>query len=91
MKLNVIFQLISEIKLYFNILDSYILFYLFTELDIFHIGKRIGAFIHWEPIFIGTNFEPMYDERLSWEGKSDKMTQVNKITKTNLIYYLIFF
>lgn len=50
--------------------------FLFAELDIFHIGKRIGPFVHWEPIFIGTNFEPLYDERLSWEGKSDKMTQV---------------
>lgn len=45
-------------------------------LHIFHIGKRISNFVHWEPIFIGTNSDPMYDERLSWEGKSDKMTQV---------------
>lgn len=37
--------------------------------------KRQGRFDHWEPIFIGTNEEPFYDERLSWEGKSDKMTQ----------------
>ncbi|XP_015116957.1 beta-1,4-glucuronyltransferase 1 [Diachasma alloeum] len=44
-------------------------------LHIFHAGKRTGAFIHWEPIFIGTNSDPWYDERLSWEGKSDKMTQ----------------
>ncbi|KAJ8972560.1 hypothetical protein NQ317_010824 [Molorchus minor] len=42
---------------------------------IFHIGKRNGRFIHWEPIFIGTHSDPLYDERLSWEGKSDKMTQ----------------
>lgn len=59
--------------------------YVFSVLDVFHIGKRIGAFIHWEPIFIGTNFDPMYDERLSWEGKSDKMTQVN-IIKINIKY-----
>ncbi|XP_055306362.1 beta-1,4-glucuronyltransferase 1-like [Sitodiplosis mosellana] len=44
-------------------------------LDIFTVGKRKGNFRHWEPIFIGTNDEPYYDERLSWEGKSDKMTQ----------------
>lgn len=44
-------------------------------LHIFHIGKRMGHFIHWEPIFIGTHVDPLYDERLSWEGKSDKMTQ----------------
>ncbi|KRT82049.1 hypothetical protein AMK59_4316 [Oryctes borbonicus] len=46
-----------------------------SGLNVFHIGKRIGNFVHWEPIFIGTNFDPLYDERLSWEGKSDKMTQ----------------
>ncbi|XP_068083541.1 uncharacterized protein [Anabrus simplex] len=44
-------------------------------LHIFHIGKRMGYHIHWEPIFIGTHHDPLYDERLSWEGKSDKMTQ----------------
>lgn len=44
-------------------------------LHVFHVGKRNGKFIHWEPIFIGTHNDPLYDERLSWEGKSDKMTQ----------------
>ncbi|XP_054270285.1 beta-1,4-glucuronyltransferase 1-like isoform X1 [Macrosteles quadrilineatus] len=44
-------------------------------LRVFHIGKRTGYFVHWEPIFIGTHQDPLYDERLSWEGKSDKMTQ----------------
>ncbi|XP_060524606.1 beta-1,4-glucuronyltransferase 1-like [Cylas formicarius] len=44
-------------------------------LHVFHVGKRIGSFVHWEPIYIGTHFDPLYDERLSWEGKSDKMTQ----------------
>ncbi|CAH1999352.1 unnamed protein product [Acanthoscelides obtectus] len=46
-------------------------------LHVFHVGKRNGRFVHWEPIFIGTHADPLYDERLSWEGKSDKMTQVN--------------
>jgi hypothetical protein len=45
-------------------------------LHVFHTGKRTGYFVHWEPIFIGTHSDPLYDERLSWEGKSDKMTQV---------------
>ncbi|KAK5649749.1 hypothetical protein RI129_000778 [Pyrocoelia pectoralis] len=44
-------------------------------LHVFHVGKRNGYYIHWEPIFIGTHSDPLYDERLSWEGKSDKMTQ----------------
>ena len=34
---------------------------------------RSGAFRHWEPIFIGTNRDPVYDERLTWEGRADKM------------------
>lgn len=46
-----------------------------TQMDVFHVGKRRGKFVHWEPIFIGTHQDPYYDERLSWEGKKDKMTQ----------------
>ncbi|XP_076275516.1 beta-1,4-glucuronyltransferase 1-like [Rhynchophorus ferrugineus] len=46
-----------------------------SGLHVFHVGKRNGRFVHWEPIFIGTHNDPLYDERLSWEGKSDKMTQ----------------
>lgn len=55
-----------------------IFFYFLLRLDlgVFHIGKRTGYFVHWEPIYIGTHADPHYDERLSWEGKSDKMTQV---------------
>nr|XP_022900071.1 beta-1,4-glucuronyltransferase 1-like isoform X2 [Onthophagus taurus] len=45
-------------------------------LNVFHVGKRFGPFAKWEPIYIGTKDDPIYDERLSWEGKSDKMTQV---------------
>ncbi|XP_050714560.1 beta-1,4-glucuronyltransferase 1-like isoform X2 [Eriocheir sinensis] len=44
--------------------------------NVFHIGKRKPPFSKWEPIYIGTNKDPLYDERLSWEGKSDKMTQM---------------
>jgi hypothetical protein len=43
--------------------------------SVFHTGKRTGYHLHWEPIFIGTHNDPLYDERLSWEGKMDKMTQ----------------
>lgn len=45
-------------------------------LSVFHIGKRKPPYHKWEPIYVGTNKEPLYDERLSWEGKSDKMTQM---------------
>ena len=42
------------------------------------VGKRTYDFERWEPIYIGTHSEPLYDERLSWEGRQDKMTQVRK-------------
>ncbi|KAF2366055.1 hypothetical protein FHG87_003195 [Trinorchestia longiramus] len=45
-------------------------------LSVMHVGKREGLFKKWEPIYVGTQKEPLYDERLSWEGKSDKMTQM---------------
>ncbi|XP_028169577.1 beta-1,4-glucuronyltransferase 1 [Ostrinia nubilalis] len=46
-----------------------------NQMDVFHVGKRQRSFVHWEPIFIGTHQDPYYDDRLSWEGKKDKMTQ----------------
>uniref|UniRef100_A0A336MES0 CSON000499 protein n=1 Tax=Culicoides sonorensis TaxID=179676 RepID=A0A336MES0_CULSO len=46
-----------------------------SEMKIHATSKRVGKFGHWEPIFIGTHSEPLYEELLSWEGKSDKMTQ----------------
>ena len=49
-------------------------------MSVFHIAKRHKPFQRWEPIYVGTNNEPVYDERVSWEGKSDKMTQVNYIS-----------
>ena len=42
---------------------------------VFRVAKRYWPYDHWEPIFIGTNAEPFYDERLTWEGRGDKMTQ----------------
>ena len=39
-------------------------------------GKRETPYNRWEPIYIGTNEDPSYDERLTWEGRSDKMVQV---------------
>jgi len=45
-----------------------------SESKVSAIGKRTGQYRSWEPIFIGTHSDPLYDERLSWEGRSDKMT-----------------
>ncbi|KAJ2946527.1 hypothetical protein O0L34_g12581 [Tuta absoluta] len=46
-----------------------------NQMSVFHVGKRRGKHVNWEPIYIGTHQDPYYDERLSWEGKKDKMTQ----------------
>uniref|UniRef100_T1GE97 Uncharacterized protein n=1 Tax=Megaselia scalaris TaxID=36166 RepID=T1GE97_MEGSC len=34
------------------------------NLGVFLITKRKGSYVHWEPIYIGTNTDPHYDERL---------------------------
>ncbi|XP_076046664.1 beta-1,4-glucuronyltransferase 1-like [Oratosquilla oratoria] len=40
------------------------------------VAKRHPPFHRWEPIYVGTNRDPLYEERLTWEGRSDKMTQM---------------
>jgi len=50
-----------------------------TGMNVIHTGKRVAPYKHWEPIYIGTNAEPLYDERLSWEGRADKMIQGYKL------------
>ncbi|XP_035702774.1 beta-1,4-glucuronyltransferase 1 isoform X2 [Folsomia candida] len=41
----------------------------------YKISKRKPPFQFWEPIYIGTKYDPQYDTRLSYEGLRDKMTQ----------------
>ncbi|XP_023223775.1 beta-1,4-glucuronyltransferase 1-like [Centruroides sculpturatus] len=48
-------------------------------LDVFFVTKRNSSLSSWEPIYICTNREPLYDERLSWEGKKDKMSQMYEL------------
>lgn len=45
-------------------------------IDIFSIGKRMGKYKSWEAFYVGTNKEPLFDERLTLEGQSNRMTQV---------------
>lgn len=45
------------------------------EMRIFTSVKRRGEQSFWEPFYIGTNSEPIWDERLDWEGKANKMAQ----------------
>ncbi|KAJ8919402.1 hypothetical protein NQ315_016495 [Exocentrus adspersus] len=42
----------------------------------FLVTKREMPFHRWEPIYIGTKNEPLYNEKLSWEGLQDKMLQM---------------
>lgn len=45
------------------------------KMKVFGTTKRKNNLKGWEPIYVGTNAEPFYDERLDWEGRADKMTQ----------------
>ena len=75
-----IIPLVKELKLIFTVSATISLFSIVTDgLDISVIAKRRAPWISgqaWEPIYIGTNQDPLYDERLHWEGKADKMSQV---------------
>ncbi len=55
----------------------------------FRVAKRVNKFRNWEPIFIGTNADPPYDERLSWEGKADKMTQGFQLCVLDYDFHLL--
>ena len=47
-------------------------------MSIFAVTKRAYyPLTSWEPIFICSNDAPFYDERLTWEGRKDKMTHVS--------------
>ncbi|KAJ4439672.1 hypothetical protein ANN_07800, partial [Periplaneta americana] len=43
------------------------------------VVRREFPYHRWEPIYIGTNREPLYSEQLTWEGQQDKMTQMNEM------------
>ncbi|OQR75906.1 N-acetyllactosaminide beta-1 [Tropilaelaps mercedesae] len=47
-----------------------------STMSVFTTTKRRKDRSSWEPIYIGTNAEPLYAEELSWEGKRDKMSQM---------------
>ena len=51
--------------------------------------QRVYPHNHWEPIYIGTNEEPWYDERLTWEGRADKMDQGFKLCLLNYEFYIL--
>lgn len=49
--------------------------------------KREYPYHRWEPIYIGTKYDPYYSEKLTWEGQQDKMTQVVLKFSERLITY----
>lgn len=44
-------------------------------LHVFVTAKRRGSFERWEPVYIGTRADPLFDERVTWEGTTNKMIQ----------------
>lgn len=50
-----------------------------STLAVFATTKRRRDRSSWEPIYIGTNAEPLYAEELTWEGKRDKMSQMYEL------------
>ncbi|XP_066251093.1 beta-1,4-glucuronyltransferase 1-like [Euwallacea similis] len=44
-------------------------------LDVFSVGQRVGRQMVWEPFFVCTQNEPLWDERMTWEGQNNKMVQ----------------
>lgn len=46
-----------------------------SEMRVLATARRVGPFEKWEPFFVGTHADPLFDERLPWEGKFDKMPQ----------------
>lgn len=57
------------------------------EVVIFEVTQRNRSRDSWEPIFIGTNDDPLYDDRLTWDGRRDKMGQMYEMCLQD--YYLL--
>ena len=70
-------HLVPEQEAWYDEMDS-------KYMTVFATSKRLGSFAKWEPIYISDNQVPFYDERLSWEGESEKRLQVS------YLHYLLF-
>ncbi|XP_015115744.1 beta-1,4-glucuronyltransferase 1 [Diachasma alloeum] len=47
------------------------------------VTKREYPHHRWEPVFIGTREDPLYNEEMSWEGRQDKMVQMLEMCLMN--------
>ncbi|XP_001356075.2 beta-1,4-glucuronyltransferase 1-like [Drosophila pseudoobscura] len=45
------------------------------ELRVWSVSLREKDFKYWEPFYVSDNQEPMFDERVTWEGQSNKRIQ----------------
>lgn len=59
------------------------------RLSVFNVGHRLKPYARWEPVYIGTIEDPPYDERLSWEGQRDKMTQAYAMCVLNYEFHIL--
>ncbi|KAL7642901.1 UNVERIFIED_CONTAM: hypothetical protein RMT77_006190 [Armadillidium vulgare] len=60
-----------------------------SGLSVMKIGSRTESFRSWEPFYIGTNDEPIFDERLSSEGRANKMTQAYAMCLLGYEYHVL--
>ncbi|KAH8262819.1 hypothetical protein KR044_000591 [Drosophila immigrans] len=47
------------------------------HLQLFSMTLRQNTFRIWEPFYVSNNKEPFFDERVTWEGQSNKRIQVS--------------
>ncbi|XP_031334347.1 beta-1,4-glucuronyltransferase 1-like [Photinus pyralis] len=60
-----------------------------SKLNIFTSTKRQGKYRKWEAFYIGTHSDPIFDERFSWEGQSNKMVQGYAMCLMNYDYLVL--
>ncbi|KAF7285370.1 hypothetical protein GWI33_010770 [Rhynchophorus ferrugineus] len=69
--------------------DKWILQNETKKLEIFSVGKRQGQYMVWEPFFVCTQNEPLWDERLTWEGQRNKMIQAYTMCIMDYNFYVL--
>lgn len=50
---------------------------------------RHPPYHRWEPIYVCTTQEPLYEEELTWEGLQDKMSQMHELCLRNYQFHLL--
>ncbi|XP_022911266.2 beta-1,4-glucuronyltransferase 1-like [Onthophagus taurus] len=57
--------------------------------DVFAVGERTKKYSHWEPFYVGTRNDPPFDERLTWEGQSNKIPQAYSMCLLDYQYLVL--